>query len=152
MATAAQDVLHTLRGVFHLDPVPHLMRQYVHSRDIRLRRTAENISAVVGHLKHVDPAAYERLLRLYADKLSQLLQLVIEGKAPWVLHSVEWGREFLRALIDGAGTGVPLTDDVMSKLGLGDLCILAEREPYQRRVSGVEAGIRTLDDQLRSHA
>ncbi|TXK35837.1 AAA family ATPase [Nonomuraea sp. C10] len=63
VAAAAQDVLDTLRGVFHLDPVPHLMRQYVPSRDIRLRRTAENISAVVGHLKHVDPAAYERLLR-----------------------------------------------------------------------------------------
>ncbi|MDA0632478.1 ATP-binding protein [Nonomuraea sp. MCN248] len=63
VATAAQDVLHTLRGVFHLDPVPHLMRQYVPSRDIRLRRTAENISAVVEHLKQVDPTAYERLLR-----------------------------------------------------------------------------------------
>ncbi|MGI5268986.1 AAA family ATPase [Nonomuraea sp. CA-218870] len=43
--------------------MPHLMRQYVPSRDIRLRRTAENISAVVEHLKQVDPTAYERLLR-----------------------------------------------------------------------------------------
>jgi hypothetical protein len=36
----------------------------------------------------------------------------------------------------------------MSKLGLGDLCILAERELYRSRVSGVEVGIWTLDEQL----
>ncbi|MFF0775479.1 AAA family ATPase [Nonomuraea wenchangensis] len=63
VATAAQDVLDTLRGVFHLDPVPHLMRQYVPSRDIRMRRTAENLSAVVAHLKHTDPQSYRRLLQ-----------------------------------------------------------------------------------------
>ncbi|MFI6713355.1 hypothetical protein ACIBF7_43480 [Nonomuraea sp. NPDC050478] len=110
------------------------------------------VTAVIETGNHIAQLADGRLRRQYADKLSQLLRLVIEGKAPWVLHSVEWGPEFLRALIDGAGTGVPLTDHVMSKLGLGDLCILAERELYQRRVSGVEAGIWTLDDQLRSHA
>ncbi|MFI7450522.1 AAA family ATPase [Nonomuraea sp. NPDC049714] len=63
VAVAAQLVLDTLRGVFHLDPVPHLMRLYVQGRDIRLRRTAENISAVVGHLKNTDPASYARLLQ-----------------------------------------------------------------------------------------
>jgi predicted ATPase len=62
LAAASQDVLDTLRGVFHLDPVPHLMRQYVPARDIRLRRTAENISAVVGHLKHRDTDDYSRLV------------------------------------------------------------------------------------------
>jgi hypothetical protein len=62
------------------------------------------------------------------------------------------GARILRTLIDGAGTGIPLSDQVMRKLGLGDLCVLAERELYSKRVSGVETGIWTLDDQLRSHA
>ncbi|MER5419194.1 hypothetical protein [Streptosporangium roseum] len=40
----------------------------------------------------------------------------------------------------------------MAKLGLGDLCILAERELYRTRVVNVEVGIWTLDTQLRSHS
>ncbi|MEV8638147.1 ATP-binding protein [Streptosporangium sp. NPDC051023] len=62
VADAAQDALKTLRGVFHLDPVPHLMRQYVPSRDIRLRRTAENLSAVVDHLAKHDPERFRQLI------------------------------------------------------------------------------------------
>lgn len=46
----AEVVLGALRGVFHLDPVPHLMRQYVPERDDKLRRTAENLSAVVARI------------------------------------------------------------------------------------------------------
>lgn len=59
---AAEDVLETLRGVFHLDPVPHLMRQYVPSRDTRLRRTAENLPAVVGHMRENDPLRFLQLV------------------------------------------------------------------------------------------
>ncbi len=40
-----------LRAVFLLDPVPHLMRQYVNKRDSELRRNAENLSAAVAALR-----------------------------------------------------------------------------------------------------
>ncbi|WP_269128874.1 MULTISPECIES: hypothetical protein [unclassified Nonomuraea] len=40
----------------------------------------------------------------------------------------------------------------MSKLGLGDLCILAERELYRSRVTGVKVRIWTMDAQLRSRS
>jgi predicted ATPase len=60
--TAAEDVLETLRGVFHLDPVPHLMRQYVPSRDTKLRRTAENLPAVIGHMAEHDPQRFHQLV------------------------------------------------------------------------------------------
>ncbi|MER5647167.1 ATP-binding protein [Streptosporangium sp. NPDC002524] len=60
--TAAEDMLETLRGVFHLDPVPHLMRQYVPGRDTRLRRTAENLSAVIGHMATHDAERFRQLL------------------------------------------------------------------------------------------
>ena len=60
--TAAEDVLETLRGVFHLDPVPHLMRQYVPSRDTKLRRTAENLPAVIGHMAEHDPQRFQQLV------------------------------------------------------------------------------------------
>ncbi|MFI7618581.1 hypothetical protein ACIBP6_45895 [Nonomuraea terrae] len=110
------------------------------------------VTAVIETGNHIAQLPDGRLRRYYADKLSKLLELVIDGQAPWVLHTMVWGAEFLRSLIDGAGTGVPLSDHAMRKLGLGDLCILAERELYRSRVTGVEVAIWTLDDQLRSHA
>lgn len=57
--------LAVLGGVFHLDPVPHLMRQYVAEQDVVLRRTAENLSAAVARLKLDD-----------RDKFNQLVEVV----------------------------------------------------------------------------
>ncbi|WP_405088571.1 AAA family ATPase [Microbispora sp. NBC_01389] len=64
---AAKDVVQTLQGVFHLDPVPHLMRQYVPGRDVRLRRTGENLSAVIGQMAERDPDQFAHLVGLVRD-------------------------------------------------------------------------------------
>ncbi len=58
---AAAQLLSALRAVFVLDPVPHLMRQYVPRRDILLRRSADNISAAVASLIEAPPT--KNLLR-----------------------------------------------------------------------------------------
>ncbi|SNT01923.1 hypothetical protein SAMN05216276_10223 [Streptosporangium subroseum] len=110
------------------------------------------VTAAIETGNHIAQLSDCRLRRQYADKLSKLLELVILGEAPWVLRTVEWGESFLRSLLSGAGTGTPFSDHVMAKLGLGDLCILAERELYRSRVTGVEVGIWTLDGQLSSHS
>jgi predicted ATPase len=60
----AKTMISTLRSVFHLDPVPHLMRQYVPARESNLRRTAENLSAAVGHIERTDPVLFQRLVDL----------------------------------------------------------------------------------------
>lgn len=57
---AAAEVLTALRSVFVLDPVPHLMRQYVPRRDLLLRRDADNLSAAVASLL-TDAATKQRL-------------------------------------------------------------------------------------------
>lgn len=64
---AAARMLGALRAVFVLDPVPHLMRQYVPSRDTQLRRDADNLSAAVASLLQ-DPTTAARL----SDALTQL--------------------------------------------------------------------------------
>ena len=46
----AEEVLAALSTVFILDPVPHQMREYVPAKDVRLRRNAENLSAVLASL------------------------------------------------------------------------------------------------------
>ncbi|MFG1750566.1 hypothetical protein [Streptosporangium sandarakinum] len=110
------------------------------------------VTAVIETGNHIAQLPDGRIRRDRAEKLQQLLELVITGQAPWVLHTVEWGEGFLRRLLAGAGTGIPFSDHVMAKLGLGDLCILTERELYRSRVTGVEVGIWTLDGQLHSHS
>lgn len=56
-------VVDALRGVFILDPVPSLMRQYVSARDTVLRRQADNLAAVIGDLEH-DEVRRDRLAEL----------------------------------------------------------------------------------------
>ena len=68
---ATDAVLGALRGVFHFDPVPHLMRGYVQERDVELRRTGQNLSAALMNLNKSDPSAFERiedLVRSVADE------------------------------------------------------------------------------------
>lgn len=65
--TGVDAVLGALRGIFHLDPVPHLMRGYVPERDADLRRTAENLSASLAALRTKDFATFERILRLVQE-------------------------------------------------------------------------------------
>jgi len=71
---AAQAVTAALRGVFHLDPVPHLMREYVPERDSDLRRTGENISAAIFRLMKEDPAAFDHILDLVRRVADDLVQ------------------------------------------------------------------------------
>lgn len=60
---AAAQVLAALHAVFLLDPVPHQMREYVPIRDDRLRRSADNLSAVLAGLRR-DPKMRRRLVSL----------------------------------------------------------------------------------------
>jgi predicted ATPase len=66
---AAAQVLAALRAVFVLDPVPHLMRQYVPRRDILLRRNADNLSAAVASL--LEQEATRERLRLAVERLNE---------------------------------------------------------------------------------
>jgi len=94
---AAGVVLDALRGVFVLDPVPHAMRQYVPARDHRLRRAADNLSAVLGRLMG-QPVVYERLLAVVRSlSESRVVSLTTEestlGDLMLVQHEVVGGRD-----------------------------------------------------------
>lgn len=58
---ASEAVTSALLASFHLDPVPHLMRNYVPGRDNDLRRTGENISAALMRLRNDDRATFKRI-------------------------------------------------------------------------------------------
>ncbi|MGH3942261.1 MAG: AAA family ATPase [Pseudonocardiaceae bacterium] len=63
----ATTALGVLGGVFHLDPVPHLMRHYVPEQDVVLRRTGENLSAAVARLRHDEPTKFTELVDVIKD-------------------------------------------------------------------------------------
>lgn len=72
---AAAQVLAALRSVFVLDPVPHLMRQYVPRRDTLLRRDADNISpAVAALIEQPETKDYlrEALMRLNEQQIDDI--------------------------------------------------------------------------------
>lgn len=67
---AVAAVRNALRGIFHFDPIPHLMRDFVPGRDVELRRTGENLSPALRNLQSTDRSAFgriEELVRLIAD-------------------------------------------------------------------------------------
>lgn len=61
---ASETVLSVLQSVFHLDPVPSLMRAYVPKGSKELRRTGENLSATLLEVQGNDAEAFGEIERL----------------------------------------------------------------------------------------
>ncbi|MDQ4032460.1 MAG: ATP-binding protein [Actinomycetota bacterium] len=97
----AQAVTAALRGAFHLDPVPHLMREYVSERDTELRRTGENISAAIARLRRDDEAAFDRLL--------QLVQQIAEERIHGIVVTRSELGDVMLALEEGLPQNLELT-------------------------------------------
>jgi len=102
----AETMISTLEGVFHLDPVPHLMRQYVPLRDSHLRRTGENLSAAVGNIQRRNPDLFDylvHLLRGLADHDIRTLAVTKSelGDVMIALHEGERGLTPAREMSDG---------------------------------------------------
>ncbi|NKY39002.1 AAA family ATPase [Cellulomonas septica] len=80
VAFGAETVLSTLIGSFHLDPIPHLMRNYVPSRDTELRRTGENVSAALARVRNEDPETFHRIISLVQKVADErILDITIEA-------------------------------------------------------------------------
>lgn len=105
---AAEVVVAALRGIFILDPVPPMMRQYVQRRDVTLRRQADNLSAVIGALQ-ADETRWERLKDLVqALPEQQVTDIAVETSSlddvMLALHERFGGREVpfsARVMSDG---------------------------------------------------
>jgi hypothetical protein len=92
------------------------------------------------------PTGGER--RAAALRFVEVLRLVCAGLAPWTLHQFAWDRSFLEDLVNGSGTGLTLVQHAETKLGTGDLTILAEMRAYAQRSQTAEVTVWSLDDGL----
>lgn len=94
------------------------------------------------------PTGGER--RATALRLVMVLRMVCEGRAPWALHEFAWERSLIEDLIEGSGTKVTLVEHAESKVGAGDLAILAEVRAYAKRASPTDVKVWSLDSGLMS--
>jgi hypothetical protein len=101
---AAEAVTLVLRGTFHLDPIPHLMREYVPGRDTELRRTGENLSASIGRLAREDRGTFDRIVafvREVADTPVRDLAVSESGLGDVMLAVVQHDRMLLIPVLPG---------------------------------------------------
>lgn len=67
----AAAVLEALRSIFHLDPVPYLMRDYVRERPSSMERTGENISAVLLDISKRAPETFDKIQGLISEVVDE---------------------------------------------------------------------------------
>ncbi|MGQ4616670.1 hypothetical protein [Nocardia sp. R7R-8] len=109
------------------------------------------ITAVIETGNFIAQLSNGGLRRKTAQRLEEILKLICAGKAPWVLHDVPWNRAFLERLLEGADSGADYVTHAQNGVGLGDLCVLAERQSFEMR-SRIPTTIWTLDDGLRAYS
>lgn len=89
---ACDTVMGTFGNIFHLAPVPHLMRSYTQELDVELRRTAENLSSVVHNIKKNGPETFAQLIDLVhtvADDRVESLTVVTAEQLRDVMFTLE---------------------------------------------------------------
>lgn len=64
-------VLEALQSIFHLDPVPYLMRDYVRERPNSMERTGENISAVLLDISKRAPETFDKIQGLISEVVDE---------------------------------------------------------------------------------
>lgn len=93
-----------------------------------------------------------RVRRTVAGQFDELLRMISADQAPWKLNEVAWNAQFLSDLRAGGGTGSTLVEQMQSKVGGGDLCILTERMQFVKRSSLTDVTIWTADAGLAAHS
>jgi predicted ATPase len=136
----AQAVIAALRGTFHLDPVPHLMRSYVPARDAGLRRTGENISASISLLADREPDKFQHL--------NELVRLVADHPVQSLAVARSDLRDVMLTIQEGIGPGEAtpareLSDGLLRFLAIAVALLTADRgldvdpgSPLDARVQG----------------
>ncbi|QKW09070.1 ATP-binding protein [Streptomyces sp. NA04227] len=132
--------LSALSRAFHLDPVPHLMRQYVPSRDVHLRRTGENLSAAIGQVQRTDPELFrrlEQLLRGLADHDVEALTVTKSelGDVMLALREGQLGLTPAREMSDGMLRFLAVTTSLLTGgggLDLGSTTVAGARTANER--------------------
>ena len=78
---ASEAVMAGLRGAFHLDPIPHLMRDFVPERDSDLRRSGENLSAALQRLRKTDAETFYRITALVREVADDRIRELVTVKS-----------------------------------------------------------------------
>lgn len=109
------------------------------------------VTAVVEAGNFIAQLENGQLRRTAATMLDAQLRLAAQGQAPFIFHDFAWNPRFVLGFLDGAGTGQTLIEHAMSRLGAGDLLILAEMDAYRQRAR-IPVDLWTRDHQLGAYS
>lgn len=148
----AEAVTSALRGVFHLDPIPHLMRDYVPERDADLRRTGQNLSAAIARLSVSDTDAFARLSRVIREVAGEPIRDLEFTRSPLgdVMLALREGRKRhqltpAREMSDGLLRFIAITTALLSATRGLDI------DPGMAAASeGISAGVLLVIEELES--
>lgn len=125
----------------------------------RFRRLADDgttfvfpVTAVIETGNKIAQLADGHSRRVCMERFVEWLRGALTTTAPLAVSGVAWDPDFLAALVDGGGTGVPLADLATSGVGSGDASLLLEMNRYRAKVpSATPITLWTLDRQLSSY-
>lgn len=63
------------------------------------------ITTVIETGNHIAQLPNGTARRKAADRFNTMLGMVINNKAPWILHDIAWNTSFLQSFLEGAETG-----------------------------------------------
>lgn len=110
------------------------------------------ITTVIETGNHIAQLKDGTARRTCAERFAAMLQLVLDGQAPWRLHEVTWGQELLHALVHGReGVRPPLVELACRRVGSGDAAILVECEMFRADRQAVAVRVWTHDAGLAAH-
>jgi predicted nucleic acid-binding protein len=109
------------------------------------------VTAVIETGNYIEQCSGDR--RAAAKRFCDLLDAIIDERAPLLLHEMEWGSSMLRSFIDGDSTGSSFVDLAgAGRLGGGDVAILVERDHFRSRNPVGAVVIWTFDAELEALA
>ncbi|SES31112.1 hypothetical protein [Corynebacterium cystitidis] len=106
------------------------------------------ITAVIETGNHIAHLPDGKMRREIAEKFRAILQQVVDGKTPWLLHDFDWDKDFLKLFLAGASSGSSYVELAVQQVGAGDLCILTEKDIFARKDIPGEVEVWTLDHGL----
>jgi len=110
------------------------------------------VAAVIETGNHIAQLADGSQRRDCARRFAKVLNGVVGGELPWVLHSVPWDAQLIQLICDGPGEVPNLADMASAQVGAGDVSILAECHLYAERTSNVLVTVWTYDQGLAAYA
>ncbi|WP_257162132.1 AAA family ATPase [Corynebacterium cystitidis] len=128
----------SLRSVFHLDPVPHLMREFVPEYDVDLRRSGENVSAALKEMREEDREAFNKIESLVKEVADETVVGIdfVESDLQDVMIALQEALRVEEGSVDSSAQRTPAREMSDGLLRLIAIATALQLPPSQLSIEG----------------